>query len=179
MDGPSLPRSIRWRLQLGVWKLPDSSRVVPQTADYYPDTDTPPPTPSPLYVLEEIVESNHDLIEAQRRSYDVLVQELQQLVQEHAAHQEAILATAEETSSIETLEVAFPTTQSDDDDEETDDMVMVDPLTAMALERDANEQRLQHLDLKYRKERARRKRGMQTEDGVMNSFAVRDNCLCK
>lgn len=175
MDGPSLPRSIRWRLQLGVWRLPDSSRVVAQTTDFQSDSTPAPPPPSPLYVLQEIVEANRDLMEAQRRSYELLVQELQELVQEHAEQEAKQQAKQEEAASTETLEVAFPNTPSDDDDEDSNGMVMVDPLTAMALERDAQEERLQNLDLKYRTERARRKRGMQGDEsgGLMNTFAVR------
>ena len=37
----------------------------------------------------------------------------------------------------------------------------LDPLTAMVREQEAQEKRRQELDLKYRKERARRKRGIQ------------------
>lgn len=41
--------------------------------------------------------------------------------------------------------------------------VDVDPLTAMVMEQEARETRKQELYLKYRKERARRKRGLVTE----------------
>ena len=40
---------------------------------------------------------------------------------------------------------------------------MMDPLTAMVMEQEAQETRKQELYLKYRKERARRKRGLATE----------------
>ena len=118
MDGPSLPRSVRWRLQLGVWKLPHKDEGELQ------------------WTLEEILERNHDLIEIQRGNYNLLVEMLHELMEQE--EQEQVQEQQQEESI--TLDV--------------------DPLTALVQERDAQAQRLHDLDLKYRKQRARRKRGV-------------------
>jgi hypothetical protein len=53
MDGPSLPRSIRWRLQLGLLRLPDAEDPVS---------------------LDDLYEFNASLLQEQRARYDNLVE---------------------------------------------------------------------------------------------------------
>jgi hypothetical protein len=45
---------------------------------------------------------------------------------------------------------------------------IIDPLTAMMMEQQAQETRRQELDLRYRKEKARRNRGLLSEPGASN-----------
>ena len=125
MDGPSLPRSIRWRLQLGLLQLPESA-----------DTDS--------LSLQELYEWNATQLQEQRERY-------RDLVEKHEANH-----------------IVFPLQQEQHEEEAeqapvspaVDNNAMLDPLTAMVREQEAQEKRRQELDLKYRKERARRKRGI-------------------
>lgn len=83
--------------------------------------------------LEEILlERNQDFIEIQRGNYNLLLEMLHELMEQEEQEQ-----LQEDSITLE-----------------------MDPLTALVQERDAQAQRLHDLDLKYRKQRARRKRGV-------------------
>ena len=87
--------------------------------------------------LEEILlERNQDFIEIRRGNYNLLLEMLHELMEQE--QEEQVQEQLQEDSI--TLEM--------------------DPLTALVQERDAQAQRLHDLDLKYRKQRARRKRGV-------------------
>lgn len=137
MDGPSLPRSIRWRLQLGLLRLPDAEDPVS---------------------LDDLYEFNASLLQEQRARYD-------NLVEKHEAGLVGnVVVPEEETENT----IDAPT------EEPPAAGMMLDPLTAMVQEQEAKEKRRQELDLKYRKERARRKRGIYEgeADGHDRSDAV-------
>ena len=163
MEGPALPRSIRWRLQLGVWMLPSPQREQLQLQD----SDEI----EPEWTLPEILERNQDLIDVQRGNYDLLVQMLQEVMeqndeQEREQEHEQIDPESEDENPSNP---STPTTVSLN----TTLPILVDPLTALVKERDAQEQRLYDLDLKYRKRRARRKRGLlPTETDRGDTYSV-------
>ncbi|KAI2501903.1 hypothetical protein MHU86_12524 [Fragilaria crotonensis] len=155
MDGPALPRSIRWRLQLGVWMLPSSQKE--QHQQHWQDGDAHDTESE--WTLTEILERNQDLIDVQRGNYDLLVQMLQEVMEQNDEQEQEHEQVREQNDSDEehpskattaSLNTKLPTP--------------VDPLTALVKERDAQEQRLYDLDLKYRKRRARRKRGLLTTE---------------
>lgn len=138
MDGPLLPRSIRWRLQLGLWILPDRENDQEQ-----------------LWTLQEILDHNREIIEQQRQGYSQL---LLQFEEEDGVNQGELNvqhAPDEKTGSVKE--------EANDQVDDISSNPEVDPLTALLREREAQEERLHDLDLKYRKDKARRKRGVYQE----------------
>lgn len=126
VDGSLLPRSIRWRIQLGLLQVPE-------------DLDGADPA-----LLNSLTELNRTRVEEQRAHYDALLEK----------HFASIRPIEEEE------EESLPEAQEEPTVEEED---LLDPLTAMVMEQEAREKRRKELDLKYRKERARRNRGMSVE----------------
>jgi hypothetical protein len=138
MDGPALPRSIRWRLQIGVWSLPEKDE---------PDSDCNNTSGGDrTWTLVELLERNHDQIEIQRGNYNLLVEMMQEIMEEDDQPYKGT-----EQGEVEATPAHIPIVPADVD---------MDPLTALVKERDAQEKRLHELDLKYRTRRARRKRGV-------------------
>jgi hypothetical protein len=160
MDGPALPRSIRWRLQIGVWSLPEDMDA-PDSGGARGAYENGSGSGSGssrdrTWTLEEIWERNHDQIEIQRGNYNLLVEMLQEIMEQDdqpykgMEHCDVTEAAAAPVPSAP-VQTPVPTAAEDVD---------IDPLTALVKERDAQEQHLHELDLKYRKRRARRKRGV-------------------
>jgi hypothetical protein len=120
----NLPRSVRWRIQLGLLET---------------GLDAGPTLAS----VDTLYDCNQVLIEQQRRRF-------QELMEKYVTPEE------EETTTTTTPE---PSNESP----APSPSMMLDPLTAMVMEQEQQETRKQELYLKYRKERARRKRGLSTE----------------
>jgi hypothetical protein len=122
-SAPKFPRSITWRIQLGLLKGGGSS-------------------------LEEIYQQNQETILQQHKRF-------QELVEKHVEMED------EEEQQQQHVNVAEQgPVQNKQGETVVDDM---DPLTAMVKENEQRETRKQELYLKYRKERARRKRGLNVE----------------
>jgi len=98
-----------------------------------------------LCSLEDLYECNASLLQDQRTRYRALVEK-------HEAALQAFMAEGANEEEEATEEEAPAT--------ETNDTAALDPLTAMVREQEAQEKRRQELELKYRKERARRNRGI-------------------
>jgi hypothetical protein len=123
MDLSTIPRSVRWRIQLGVLENVDPS-------DWN--------SASIADQLNLIYETNKELIQKQQERFQSLVEKY--------------------------VEVEIPVEEVQSPEKETVHQVPdVDPLTAMLMEQQALETRKAELLLKYKKERARRKRGLTTE----------------
>jgi hypothetical protein len=118
----SLPRSIQWRLQLGLLK-----GVTNMT-------------------LEEIILENQDLVKQQSTRFE-------RLMEKHVHSEEEDDENEEEVTASAAVPEQAPQQPAPE----------YDPLTAMVMENEARETRKQELYLRYRKERARRKRGLTTE----------------
>lgn len=131
MDGPSFPRSIRWRLQLGLLALPND-------ADDDNDNDCS---------MEDIYKYNASLLHDQRSRYHDLVDKYEVGLHAAAASVEAAVQEKEEAPA-------------ESKNNNHDSTAALDPLTAMVREQEAQAKRRQELELKYRKERARRNRGI-------------------
>ncbi len=121
MDLSTIPRSVQWRIQLGVYQSIDPSGL-----EVLSETE----------MLELIYQANKDVIQRQHERFQGLV---------------------EKYVEIELEDVPSPEKAAPPQD------VEVDPLTAMVMEQQALEMRKAELLLKYKKERARRKRGLTTE----------------
>lgn len=131
MDLSTIPRSVRWRIQLGVYQCLDQS------------TTTPLDTLSTKELLDLIYDANHEKVQQQKERFESLVEKyVEEEVEE--GEQQRQDAAAAEAAAVE----AAPE---------------IDPLTAMVMEQQAMETRKAELLLKYKKERARRKRGLSTE----------------
>ena len=158
MDGPSLPRSMRWRLQLGVFKLP------------------------PLFIPgNEVVEGEEELL---KWSFSDLWQCNSDICQElrweyTRLKQEWMVFRSEQQSQSLSLTENNKEQQSSNLSSSTGSLSLLDPLSAFAKEKTAEKKRLEELELKYKREKALRKRGMYNEDDDDNdneneysSFAV-------
>lgn len=130
VDGSSLPRSVRWRIQLGLLEVPEKNEE--QTE-----------------FLERLIDLNRIAVNEQRSRYDALVQK----------HFSSIHPQEE----IDPPQIELPSNDHLRELTEKDDGELLDPLTAMVMEQDARENRRKELDLKYRKERARRNRGISVD----------------
>ena len=123
MDLSIVPRSVRWRIQLGVYEMVDP-------------TDWNASSTSEL--LNLIYERNKETIQKQHDRFQALVEKY--------------------------VEVEIPGEEAPSPEKDAPLQVPdVDPLTAMLMEQQALETRKAELLLKYKKERARRKRGLTTE----------------
>jgi hypothetical protein len=124
MDLSIVPRSVRWRIQLGVNRSIDQSLV-----------SEPLDTLSTKELLVLIYATNKEAIRQQNERFQSL---MEKYVEEEVDEEEQ--ETPADTPAPE-----------------------IDPLTAMVMEQDAIESRKAELLLKYKKEKARRKRGLTTE----------------
>lgn len=147
MDGPSLPRSIRWRLQLGLLALPNSK-------DDEEEDGSEEPT---MLTEQDLYEYNASLMHDQRQRYLDLREQ----------HREALEAFRNESHHRdESNDETSNDVPAQDTASTSTDATLLDPLTAMVREQEAQEKRRQELELKYRKERARRNRGISDEAGA-------------
>jgi hypothetical protein len=121
---PKFPRSVTWRIQLGLLKGDVGSSLS----------------------LDEIYQQNKETIAQQHKRF-------QELVEKHVEMEDE-----EEEQHVNFAEQGI--VQKKQQERVVDDM---DPLTAMVRENEERETRKQELYLKYRKERARRKRGLNVE----------------
>jgi hypothetical protein len=146
MDLSTVPRSVRWRIQLGVYQGIDPSTF-----------GEPLDTLSTKELLDHIYDTNKESIRQQHERF-------QRLMDKHVE-----VEVEEEEQEMAT--------------DKTEAAPEIDPLTAMVKEQEAIETRKAELLLKYKKERARRKRGLSTEgrhigdesDGIDRaSVSVRD-----
>ena len=125
---PTVPRSVTWRIQLGLLKGDVGSLS--------------------LLSLEEIYQQNKEIIAQQQKRFQELVEKHVEMEDEEEEQQHVNVAA--EQGIVQKKQQATV----------VDDM---DPLTAMVRENEERETRKQELYLKYRKERARRKRGLNVE----------------
>jgi hypothetical protein len=140
-DVNALPRSVTWRLRLGLLKAPST---------------TTRPT------LEDLLRHNAELLEQEQSQY----QKLQETYQNHLGQIDNNNNEVEEKEEEEedAEEVVANTANVPPD---IDPLSSMDPLTAMLQEQQAQENRRQELDLRYRREKARRKRGLATDAKVV------------
>jgi hypothetical protein len=129
-----LPRSVRWRIQLGLLQEPTTKSSTSHCT------------------LDEVTEYNRQVIAQQSEWFKALVEK-------HLEEEEDDDDKEEEEEHAEEKEESVPQPPSID----------VDPLTAMVMEQQAQETRKAELYLKYRKERARMKRGLAVEARVIES----------
>ena len=137
LQGPTLPRSIRWRMQLGQLK--------------YQESDIG-------WTTDELNIYNREFMKQQRTIYQGLCENYERKGVGFLQDENGFVVQQDE---------------DDDDDDQPDDNNhndngdgdpnQVDPLTMMVMDIEKKEKRRQELDLKYRKERALRKRGATVE----------------
>lgn len=137
----SLPRSVRWRIQLGLLKDP--------SADESGDGKR-------ICNVEMVFEHNRDVIKQQEDRFKAL-------------EQKYVEETTEAGNEEHTTPPLSPEENGFDSVNSTAKPAEIDPLTAMVMEKEAQETRKAELYLKYRKERARMKRGLATEARVIES----------
>jgi hypothetical protein len=141
-DLSDLPRSVRWRIQLGLLQDPTTVSCDEITAS--------------RCTLQDVTELNRQIILNQGERF-------KNLVEKHVEEQQdgdGDKHNGDESSNNNHHET---------DKIESNGTVDVDPLTAMVMEQEARENRKAELYLKYRKERARRKRGLSTEARIIDS----------
>ena len=158
LQGPTLPRSIRWRMQLGQLKYQESEIG---------------------WTIEELNTYNREFMKQQRTIY-------QGLCENYEMERGGILPF--ENNFVVQQDKSHDNNNNDNDDNDLDqpdhhdknndtnnnnnhdnDNIKddarneVDPLTMMVMDIEKEEKKRQDLDLKYRKERALRKRGATVE----------------
>lgn len=126
LQGPALPRSVRWRMQLGLLKYPESEIG---------------------WTTEDLHAYNEQVLKQQRAAYRDLCD-----------HYELDLVE-DENGFVKQADQQEEVLSEDEED--------VDPLTMMVMDIEKKEKRRQELELKYRKEKALRKRGVAV-DKVIN-----------
>ena len=145
----SLPRSVRWRIQLGLLQDPSAEATVANININGNEKR--------VCNLETVSDHNHDIIFRQSERFKGLVEK----------HLEE---TTEENNEQPNLSPSLSSENNGfDGANNSANPAEVDPLTAMVMEKEAQETRKAELYLKYRKERARRKRGLTTEARVIES----------
>lgn len=130
----SLPRSIRWRIQLGLLQDPVAHA-----------------NQSGVCNVESVLEVNRDTITKQQERFKNLEDKYVEETTEDGKQDQA----SESTGFDSTNDPPKP--------------AEIDPLTAMVMEKEAQETRKAELYLKYRKEKAMMKRGLKTEARVIES----------
>lgn len=136
-----LPRSVRWRIQLGL--LQDPSAI---------DLDS---------TLETVLECNKETVMECNKVF-------KELVEKHVEETEEVDESSLDNIAGTNGQVLSSSSSSTPDTSKSIE-VDVDPLTAIVMEKEARETRKAELYLKYRKERARRKRGLTTEARIIES----------
>lgn len=144
----SLPRSVRWRIQFGL--LQDPSSILTSAANIGKKE-------MHVCTLETVLNHNHQLITKQADRF-------KDLVEKHLEE-----PTGDSNDSHEQSNNLSPNRNELGDVNPSPKSADIDPLTAMVMEQEAQEIRKAELYLKYRKERARRKRGLTTEARVIES----------
>ena len=137
-DWSNLPRSVRWRLQLGILAEPSI-----QQQDL---------------TLDVLLQHNQSKISD-------LGEKFKELVAKHVEEDEELVEGDDSNNSGNGQDGGG----NDGDTAANSKTPEIDPLTAMVMEEEARETRKAELYLKYRKERARRKRGLTTEARIIES----------
>jgi len=143
----SLPRSVRWRIQLGLLQDPSAEDTVANTIKNGDEKH--------ICNLETVLAYNHDVIFKQAERFKGLVEKYIEETTEVDNEQPSLSPSSSSENNAAQPAESDPSTAAE-----------IDPLTAMVMEKEAQEKRKSELYLKYRKERARRKRGLTTEDRV-------------
>jgi len=143
----SLPRSVRWRIQLGLLQDPSAEDTVANTIKNGDEKH--------ICNLETVLAYNHDVIFKQAERFKGLVEKYIEETTEVDNEQPSLSPSSSSENNAARPAESDPSTAAE-----------IDPLTAMVMEKEAQEKRKSELYLKYRKERARRKRGLTTEDRV-------------
>lgn len=139
-----LPRSVRWRIQLGLLGDPLANNNVPNTSTKGGNNEL-------VCNLESVLGLNRDAIAKQEERFKRL-------------EDKYIEETAEEGKEEQISE-----NNGFDNANDSPKSAEIDPLTAMVMEKEAQETRKAELYLKYRKEKAMMKRGLKTEARVIES----------
>ena len=134
MTGPTIPRSIRWRMQLGILQYP--------------------PNNNNEWTMEELSSYNETKVLQQRRTFSEL----------RHTYCDELDMTSNVDRTTDTTNGEKELTPNEDNAASNDD---IDPLTQMVLDMERKEQRLQQLEVKYRKERALRNRGVTLEPKIV------------
>ena len=145
----SLPRSVRWRIQLGLLQDPSENTIANNKGKNDDER---------VCNLEALTDYNHDAILKQTERFKALVEKYVE---------ETVQVDNEKPGMSKSL--STESNEPDDGLKSTSKPAEIDPLTAMVMEKEAQETRKAELYLKYRKERARMKRGLATEARVIES----------
>jgi hypothetical protein len=178
-DISSFPRSIRWRIQLGILRQPPPQLTPPTTSTNtnhttlqqqsstcsYSNTtcqnnnggnsdssgDTTAGSSNGVWTLDEILECNRPLVSQWNLRFKELVEKYFEESEKDVNH------------------IQLPQSDNDDNNNNNNHNVTpdLDPLTAMVMEQQAQDTRKAELYTKYRKERARMKRGLSIDDRVV------------
>jgi hypothetical protein len=140
-----LPRSVTWRLLLGLLRSPTG-------------------TSSSMDVsLDQVLDCNDELLQEEVSHYE----QLQALYQPHLKQEqsqqyqgEAVAVLSDHDSQGQDATATTTNISLLPQDPLNASAAAFDPLTAMMMEQQAQESRRQELDLRYRKEKARRNRGL-------------------
>jgi len=142
-----LPRSVRWRIQLGLLRDPTATAANNTNVD----------SDENLCTLQTVLEYNSEIIAKQADRFKELVEKyIEETIDEAENGEEQSKNCLSDNSRVDVSNAAAKRAE-------------IDPLTAMVMEQEAQETRKAELYLKYRKERARRKRGLTTEARVIES----------
>ena len=142
-----LPRSVRWRIQLGLLQDPTAAAASSTNVD----------SDENLCTLQTVLEYNSEIISKQADRFKELVEKyIEETIEEAEKAEEQSNNRSSDNSGVDDSNAAAKPAE-------------IDPLTAMVMEQEAQETRKAELYLKYRKERARRKRGLTSEARVIES----------
>ena len=139
LQGPTLPRSIRWRMQLGQLK--------------YQESDIG-------WTTDELNIYNREFMKQQRTIYQGLCENYEMKGVGFLQDENGFVVQQEEDHDDDEEDQPDDNNHNDNGDGDPNE---VDPLTMMVMDIEKKEKRRQELDLKYRKERALRKRGATVE----------------
>ena len=143
---PSLPRSVVWRLRLGLLQAP------PSAAADASNTNKP--------ALEAVLQNNLTLLQEEQAQY----QRLQEAYRDHFTADkhggEGKHPGNDSTDAAATTESSPDPSSLSSPQDAAAAAAIADPLTAMLQQQEAQEHRRHDLELKYRKEKALQKRGL-------------------
>jgi len=157
-----LPRSIKWRLRLGLLQSTTSNAFADDV----------------VFSLEDVIQQNQTLLQDEQSHYE----ELKATYHDHfkakikddelASNENDVPLEVNQEDGVLLVDVNLQRGGGGEIDPLSSASAstaiataMIDPLQAMLMEQQAQERRRQELDLKYRKEKARRNRGL---DGHKN-----------
>jgi len=168
MDGPSLPRSIRWRLQLGVFSLPKQQQQ--QQQDGCGDNNN-----NKKYTWSQLWSQNSQTCQELRVDYTRLQQEWLEFYEKQQQKKDD-----DDDEDVNNNNNKNNNNNNNDDDDyvqlsSSSSAVDIDPLTAMLEIKTAQEERKEQLELKFKKEKALRKRGIYNDTNNNDSSTTTTN----